>query len=51
MTVDELVARGAVRKNKPVKVLGSGDISVAVRRWTQHVGHSEEQDRGPPADR
>ncbi len=31
VTVDELVARGAVRKNKPVKVLGNGDISVSVQ--------------------
>ena len=31
VTVDELGARGAVRKNKPVKVLGNGDISVAVQ--------------------
>ena len=31
VTVDELVTRGAVRKNKPVKVLGNGDISVAVQ--------------------
>ena len=30
VTVDSLVARGAVRKNQPVKVLGSGDIAVAV---------------------
>jgi large subunit ribosomal protein L15 len=29
--VDELVAAGAVRKNLPVKVLGQGDISVAVQ--------------------
>ncbi len=28
--VDELVAAGAVRKNQPVKVLGNGDISVAI---------------------
>jgi large subunit ribosomal protein L15 len=28
--VDELVAKGAVRRGHPVKVLGSGDISVAV---------------------
>jgi large subunit ribosomal protein L15 len=27
---DELVAAGAVRKNSPVKVLGDGDISVAL---------------------
>ena len=30
VTVDELVARGAVRKGQPVKVLGTGDLSVAV---------------------
>ena len=31
VTVDQLVARGAVRKGQPVKVLGQGDISVAVQ--------------------
>ncbi|WP_436773280.1 50S ribosomal protein L15 [Yinghuangia sp. YIM S09857] len=31
VTVDDLVAKGAVRKNQPVKVLGQGEISVAVR--------------------
>ena len=31
VTVEELVSKGAVRKNRPVKVLGNGDISVAVR--------------------
>jgi large subunit ribosomal protein L15 len=31
VTVEDLVARGAVRKNLPVKVLGQGDISVAVQ--------------------
>lgn len=30
VTVADLVAAGAVRKGKPVKVLGSGDISVKV---------------------
>ena len=30
VTVDELVARGAVRKGQPVKVLGQGDIGVAI---------------------
>jgi large subunit ribosomal protein L15 len=30
VTVDELVARGAVRKNQLVKVLGQGDLSVKV---------------------
>ncbi len=29
--VEDLVARGAVRSGHPVKVLGSGDISVAVQ--------------------
>jgi large subunit ribosomal protein L15 len=29
--VDELVAVGAVRKNLPVKILGNGDIAVAVQ--------------------
>ena len=28
--VEELVARGAVRSGRPVKILGSGEISVAV---------------------
>jgi large subunit ribosomal protein L15 len=28
--VDELVAKGAVRKGQPVKILGSGEISVAL---------------------
>ncbi|TDE00876.1 50S ribosomal protein L15 [Jiangella asiatica] len=31
VTVDDLVAKGAVRSGKPVKVLGTGDISVALR--------------------
>jgi large subunit ribosomal protein L15 len=31
VTVEGLVAKGAVRKNQPVKVLGTGDISVAVQ--------------------
>ena len=30
VTVTDLVAKGAVRKNQPVKVLGSGEISVAL---------------------
>jgi large subunit ribosomal protein L15 len=30
VTIDELVARGAVRKGEPVKVLGQGDISIKV---------------------
>ena len=31
VSVDDLVSRGAVRKGQPVKVLGQGDISVAVQ--------------------
>ncbi|GAB3211592.1 50S ribosomal protein L15 [Marinactinospora thermotolerans] len=31
VTVDSLVAKGAVRKNQLVKVLGTGEISVAVQ--------------------
>jgi large subunit ribosomal protein L15 len=31
VSVDDLIAKGAVRKGKPVKVLGQGDISVAVQ--------------------
>lgn len=30
VTVDSLVEKGAVRKNRPVKILGSGEISVKV---------------------
>ncbi|MDP9418358.1 MAG: 50S ribosomal protein L15 [Actinomycetota bacterium] len=31
VTVEDLVARGAVRKDRPVKVLGTGEIAVAVQ--------------------
>jgi large subunit ribosomal protein L15 len=31
VTVADLVAKGAVRKGEPVKVLGQGDLSVAVQ--------------------
>jgi large subunit ribosomal protein L15 len=31
VTVEGLVARGAVRPNRPVKILGNGEISVAVQ--------------------
>jgi large subunit ribosomal protein L15 len=30
VTIDDLVAKGAVRKNLPVKILGSGEITVAL---------------------
>jgi large subunit ribosomal protein L15 len=31
VTVDDLVAKGAVRAGRPVKVLGTGDVSVALQ--------------------
>ena len=31
VTIEDLIAKGAVRKGHPVKVLGLGDISVAVQ--------------------
>ncbi len=31
VTVEDLVAKGAVRKGHPVKVLGQGDIAVAIK--------------------
>jgi large subunit ribosomal protein L15 len=31
VTIDDLVAKGAVRKGEPVKVLGSGEIAVALQ--------------------
>ena len=31
VTVEDLVAKGAVRDGQPVKVLGQGDLSVAVQ--------------------
>ncbi|MCY7400953.1 MAG: 50S ribosomal protein L15 [Nocardioides sp.] len=31
VSVEDLVAKGAVRKNQPVKILGQGDIAVAVQ--------------------
>ena len=31
VTVEDLVAKGAVRKGQPVKVLGQGDLSIAVQ--------------------
>ena len=55
VTVEDLVAKGAVRKGQPVKVLGTGEITVKVARHRAHVlGLGEGQDRGrrrhaPPA--
>ncbi|MGI9085151.1 MAG: 50S ribosomal protein L15 [Aeromicrobium sp.] len=38
--VDALVAVGAVRKGRPVKVLGGGDLSVAVQVTANHFSGS-----------
>lgn len=43
VTVDDLVAKGAVRKNQPVKVLGAGDVSVALNVTAQKFSASAEQ--------
>jgi len=41
--VDDLVAKGAVRKGEPVKVLGQGDIDVAVQVSAQSFSASAKQ--------
>jgi len=43
VTIADLVAKGAVRKNEKVKVLGNGDISVAVSVSVDKVSKSAEQ--------
>lgn len=43
VTVEELVAKGAVRKNQPVKVLGSGEVSVKLDVTAQKFSASAEQ--------
>ena len=43
VTVDDLVAKGLVRKNQPVKVLGSGDLSVKLDVTAQKFSASAEQ--------
>lgn len=40
VTVEELVARGAVRKGQPVKVLGQGELTVKVDVSVQAVSAS-----------
>ncbi len=47
VTVADLVAKGAVRKGQPVKVLGQGDLSVAVQVDRRPVlGLRQGEDRG-----
>jgi large subunit ribosomal protein L15 len=43
VTVNDLVAKGAVRKNEKVKVLGAGDISVKLNVDVDKVSGSAEQ--------
>jgi large subunit ribosomal protein L15 len=43
VTVDDLVAKGAVRKNERVKVLGNGDIQVKLTVAVDKVSGSAEQ--------
>ena len=43
VTVEDLVAKGALRKNQPVKVLGSGDLSVKLDVTAQKFSASAEQ--------
>ena len=43
VTVEDLVAQGAVRKNQPVKVLGTGDVSVKLDVTAQKFSASAEQ--------
>jgi large subunit ribosomal protein L15 len=43
VTVEDLVGRGAVRKGRPVKVLGSGEIPVAVMVTAHAFSESAKQ--------
>jgi large subunit ribosomal protein L15 len=43
VTIADLVARGAVRKNEKVKVLGSGDIAVSLNVAVDKVSESAQQ--------
>lgn len=40
VTVEDLVAKGAVRKNQPVKVLGNGDVTVKLEIAVDRVSAS-----------
>ncbi|QZY52771.1 50S ribosomal protein L15 [Leucobacter tenebrionis] len=43
VTVEDLVSKGAVRKNQPVKVLGDGDLQVKLTVSVDKVSGSAEQ--------
>jgi large subunit ribosomal protein L15 len=40
VTVEDLVAKGAVRKNQPVKILGTGELAVALQVTVHAVSGS-----------
>ena len=47
VSVDDLVAKGAVRKGQPVKILGQGDIAVACQVNVQaYSASAKAEDRG-----
>lgn len=43
VTIADLVAKGAVRKNQPVKILGNGQITVKINVTVDKVSASAEQ--------
>ncbi len=43
VTVEDLVAKGAVRKGQPVKVLGTGDVSVKLEVAVNAVSGSAKE--------
>ena len=49
VTIGDLVAKGAVRKNEKVKVLGSGDIAVKLNVAVDKVSSSAERRSSRPA--
>jgi large subunit ribosomal protein L15 len=50
VTVDDLVAKGAVRKGEPVKVLGNGDISVKLDVTVEKVSRQPKRKLRLPGD-
>ena len=55
VTVEQLVAKGAVRKNRPVKILGTGEITVKINAvvdaWSASAQAKIEADGGTLAKR
>ena len=48
VTVEQLVAKGAVRKNRPVKILGTGEITVKINAVV-HAGSASSQAKSEAA--